>query len=130
MTDKPNLYYTDYLELDKILNSQHPKSDNKTDELLFIVIHQAYELWFKQIIHELDSIRGIFDTDHIQDNAGEMSIAVYKLKRVVKILEVLNSQVGILDTMTPMDFLEFRNLLLPSSGFQSLQFRIIEAKLG
>jgi tryptophan 2,3-dioxygenase len=130
MTEQPNLYYTDYLELDKILNSQHPKSNNQTDELLFIVIHQAYELWFKQIIHELDAVRGIFDTDNVQDNAGEMSIAVHKLKRVVKILEVLNRQVDILETMTPMDFLEFRNLLLPSSGFQSLQFRIIEAKLG
>ena len=130
MTEQPNLYYTDYLELDKILNSQHPKSNNETDELLFIVIHQAYELWFKQIIHELDAVRGIFDTDNVQDNAGEMSIAVHKLKRVVKILEVLNRQVDILETMTPMDFLEFRNLLQPSSGFQSLQFRIIEAKLG
>ncbi len=130
MTEEPNLYYADYLELDKILDSQHPKSSDKTDEMLFIVIHQAYELWFKQIIHELDAVRGIFDTDNVQDNSGEMSIAVHKLKRVVKILEVLNQQVSILETMTPMDFLEFRNLLLPSSGFQSLQFRIIEAKLG
>ncbi len=130
MTEEPNLYYADYLELDKILGSQHPKSSEKTDEMLFIVIHQAYELWFKQIIHELDVVRGIFDTDNVQDNSGEMSIAVHKLKRVVKILEVLNQQVGILETMTPMDFLEFRNLLLPSSGFQSMQFRLIEAKLG
>ncbi|MBC7878847.1 MAG: tryptophan 2,3-dioxygenase [Anaerolineales bacterium] len=129
--EEPNsLYYGDYLELDKILNSQHPKSGFATDEMLFIVIHQAYELWFKQIIHELDRVREIFSTDNVQDNAGEMSIAVHKLKRVVKILEVLNQQVNILETMTPMDFLEFRNLLLPSSGFQSLQFRIIEAKLG
>lgn len=124
------LYYADYLELEKILNSQHPKSSDKTDEMLFIVIHQAYELWFKQIIHELDMVRGIFSTDNVNDNAGEMSIAVHKLKRVVKILEVLNQQIGILETMTPMDFLEFRNLLLPSSGFQSMQFRLVEAKLG
>ena len=124
------LYYTDYLELDKILGSQHPKSSNDTDEMLFIIIHQAYELWFKMVIHELDHVRRIFDTDNVQDNAGDMSIAVHKLKRVVKILEVLNRQVDVLETMTPMDFLEFRNLLLPSSGFQSLQFRIIEAKLG
>ena len=130
MTEESNLYYADYLELDKILGSQHPKSGNSTDEMLFIVIHQAYELWFKQIIHELDSVRGIFSTDNVNDNAGEMSIAVHKLKRVVKILEVLNQQVTILETMTPMDFLEFRNLLLPSSGFQSMQFRLIEAKLG
>lgn len=131
MTEETDpLYYADYLELDKILGSQHPKSGNSTDEMLFIVIHQAYELWFKQIIHELDSVRGIFSTDNVNDNAGEMSIAVHKLKRVVKILEVLNQQVTILETMTPMDFLEFRNLLLPSSGFQSMQFRLIEAKLG
>ncbi len=124
------LYYTDYLELDKILNSQHPKSTGETDEMLFIVIHQAYELWFKQIIHELDIVRNIFSKGNVNDNAGEMSLAVHKLKRVVKILEVLEQQIGILETMTPMDFLEFRNLLLPSSGFQSLQFRVIEAKLG
>lgn len=124
------LYYIDYLELDKILGSQHPKSGPKTDEMLFIIIHQAYELWFKQIIHELDRVREIFLADNINDNTGEMSIAVHKLKRVVKILEVINQQIGILETMTPMDFLEFRNLLLPSSGFQSLQFRVIEAKLG
>ncbi|MBI2331785.1 MAG: tryptophan 2,3-dioxygenase [Chloroflexi bacterium] len=132
MTPDPNspLYYADYLELDKLLGSQHPKSDDKTDEMLFIIIHQAYELWFKMIIHELDIVRGIFNTDNVRDNSGEMSIAVHKLKRVVKILEVLNRQIDILETMTPMDFLEFRNLLLPSSGFQSLQFRIIEAKLG
>ena len=130
-SDETNpLYYSDYLELDKILGSQHPKSDESTDEMLFIVIHQAYELWFKQVIHELDAVRAIFSAENINDNAGEMSIAVHKLKRIVKIFEVLNRQVEILETMTPMDFLEFRNLLLPSSGFQSLQFRIIEAKLG
>ncbi|MBK6791252.1 MAG: tryptophan 2,3-dioxygenase [Anaerolineales bacterium] len=124
------LYYTDYLELDKILGSQHPKSNEQTDEMLFIIIHQAYELWFKMVIHELDQVRRIFDTDNVLDNAGEMSIAVQKLKRVVKIFEVVNRQVDILESMTPMDFLEFRDLLVPSSGFQSLQFRIIEAKLG
>lgn len=125
-----SLYYTDYLELDKILDSQHPKSDLKTDEMLFIIIHQAYELWFKMVIHELDRVREIFSQHNINDNTGEMSIAVHKLKRVAKIFEVINQQVDILETMTPMDFLEFRDLLVPSSGFQSLQFRIIEAKLG
>lgn len=130
MTSKNDLYYSDYLELEKILKSQHPKSLGATDEMLFIIIHQAYELWFKQIIYELDIVRNIFSKDSVNDNAGEMSIAVHKLKRVVKIFEVINQQVNILETMTPMDFLEFRNLLQPSSGFQSLQFRIIEAKLG
>lgn len=132
MTNKEKnlLYYSDYLELDKILSSQHPKSSMKTDELLFIIIHQTYELWFKQVIHEVDAVREIFASEKVNDNAGEMSIAVHKLKRVVKIFEVLIQQISILETMTSMDFLEFRNLLQPSSGFQSLQFRIIEAKLG
>ncbi len=129
MTEE-SLYYTDYLELDKILGSQHPKSNEKTDEMLFIIIHQAYELWFKMVIHELDAVRSIFASGNVNDNAGEMSIAVHKLKRIVKIFEVVNRQVDVLETMTPMDFLEFRDLLVPSSGFQSLQFRIIEAKLG
>ena len=131
MPDKEkSLYYTDHLSLDGILNSQHPLSGNETDETLFIIVHQTYELWFKQIIHELDRVRHIFSQESVNDNAGEMSIAVHKLKRVVKILEVLNQQVSILETMTPMDFLEFRNLLQPASGFQSKQFRLIEAKLG
>ncbi|MBX3037880.1 MAG: hypothetical protein KF758_13305 [Anaerolineales bacterium] len=128
--ESQSLYYSDYLELNKILNSQNPKSSLKTDELLFIVIHQTYELWFKQVIHEIDIVREIFASEKVNDNAGEMSLAVYKLKRVVKIFEVLVQQISILETMTSMDFLEFRNLLQPSSGFQSLQFRIIEAKLG
>jgi len=129
-----SLYYSDYLELDKILNSQHPRSadlpNGADDEMLFIVVHQAYELWFKQIIHELNLVREIFSQDNINDNSGDMSNAVHKLKRIVRILELLNHQVDVLDTMTPLDFLEFRNLLLPSSGFQSVQFRLIEAKLG
>ncbi len=129
-----DLYYSDYIELDKILNSQHPRSfksmDEGNDEMLFIIIHQAYELWFKQIIFELDLIRNIFISDHINDNSSDMSSVVYKLKRIVKILELLNHQVSVLETMTALDFLEFRNFLLPASGFQSKQFRLIEAKLG
>jgi len=129
-----DLYYADYIELEKILDSQRPRSFEKmedgNDEMLFIVIHQAYELWFKQIIFELDLVRGIFERGRINDNAPDMSNAVHKLKRIVKILELLNQQVGVLETMTALDFLEFRNYLLPSSGFQSRQFRLIEAKLG
>lgn len=135
MNEETNsLYYSDYLELEKILNSQHPRSahvkQGADDEMLFIVIHQAYELWFKQIIYELDLVRHVFSQDNINDNSADMSNAVHKLKRIVKILELLNQQVEVLDTMTPLDFLEFRNFLLPSSGFQSMQFRLIEAKLG
>ncbi len=129
-----DLYYSDYIELDKILNSQHPKSfsamEDGNDEMLFIIIHQAYELWFKQIIFELDLVRNIFIRDRINDNSDDMSRVVQRLKRVVKILELINQQVGVLETMTALDFLEFRNFLLPASGFQSKQFRLIEAKLG
>jgi tryptophan 2,3-dioxygenase len=98
--------------------------------MLFIIIHQAYELWFKQIIFELDLARNIFQQDKINENSPDMSNAVYKLKRIVKILELLNHQVSVLETMTALDFLEFRNYLVPASGFQSKQFRLIEAKLG
>jgi tryptophan 2,3-dioxygenase len=129
-----SLYYSDYIELDKILNSQHPRSfekaENGNDEMLFIIIHQAYELWFKQIIFELDLARNIFIGERINDNSGDMSTVVHKLKRIVKILELINQQVSVLETMTALDFLEFRNYLLPASGFQSKQFRLIEAKLG
>jgi tryptophan 2,3-dioxygenase len=129
-----DLYYSDYIELDKILNSQHPRSfermEDGNDEMLFIIIHQTYELWFKQIIFELDLTRNIFINEHINDNSPDMSTVVHKLKRIVKILELLNQQVSVLETMTALDFLEFRNYLLPASGFQSKQFRLIEAKLG
>lgn len=129
-----DLYYADYIELDNILNSQHPRSFEKmedgNDEMLFIIIHQAYELWFKQIIFELDLVRGIFARGNINDNTPDMSNAVHKLKRIVKILELVNQQVSVLETMTALDFLEFRNYLLPASGFQSKQFRLIEVKLG
>ena len=129
-----DLYYSDYIELDKILNSQHPRSfssiEEGNDEMLFIIIHQAYELWFKQILFELDLVRNIFIRGHINDNSDDMSRVVHRLRRVVKILELINQQVGVLETMTALDFLEFRNLLLPASGFQSKQFRLIEARLG
>ena len=129
-----DLYYSDYIELDKILNSQHPKSfssiEDGNDEMLFIIIHQAYELWFKQILFELDLTRNIFIRGRINDNSDDLSRAVHRLKRVVKILELINQQVSVLETMTALDFLEFRNQLLPASGFQSKQFRLIEARLG
>src|SRR5215204_785157 len=129
-----DLYYSDYIELDKILTSQHPKSfsslEDGNDEMLFIIIHQAYELWFKQILFELDLVRNIFVRERINDNSDDMSNVVHKLKRIGKILELINQQVSVLETMTALDFLEFRNVLLPASGFQSKQFRLIEAKLG
>ncbi|TDX01064.1 tryptophan 2,3-dioxygenase family protein [Dinghuibacter silviterrae] len=131
----PSLYYHDYLELDKVLDSQHPRSfapgqQPAHDEMLFIIIHQAYELWFKQIQFELDFVQDVFGQTHINDNDEDLNLVRHRLHRIIRILELLNQQITLLDTMTPLDFLEFRNLLTPSSGFQSLQFRLIEARLG
>ena len=130
-----SMYYHDYLQLDKILNSQHPESfkegnEPAHDEMLFIIIHQAYELWFRQILFELDFIMAVFTKNKIDDNSEDLNLVRHRLNRVTRILELLNQQVNILDTMTPLDFLEFRNLLTPASGFQSVQFRLIEARLG
>ena len=130
-----SLYYSDYLQLDKILGSQEPvsfKGENipAHDEMLFIIIHQSYELWFKQILFELDYILKVFSKEKINDNSEDLNLVSHRMGRIIRIFELLNQQVGILDTMTPLDFLEFRNLLIPSSGFQSTQFRLIEAVLG
>ncbi len=129
------MYYGSYLHLDKILDSQYPASfepgqEPAHDEMLFIVIHQAYELWFKQILFEMDYITEVFGQESINDNSEDLNLVRHRLRRIIRILELLNHQVHILDTMTPLDFLEFRNLLTPSSGFQSKQFRLIEARLG
>jgi tryptophan 2,3-dioxygenase len=129
------LYYGDYLQLDKILTAQQPESSKPGnepahDEMLFIIIHQAYELWFKQILFELDYVSDVFGKAVIDDNSEDLNLVRHRLRRIIKILDLLNQQVGILDTMTPLDFLEFRNLLTPSSGFQSVQFRLLEARLG
>jgi tryptophan 2,3-dioxygenase len=129
------MYYGTYLHLDKVLGSQEPVSFQEGnipahDEMLFIIIHQAYELWFKQILFELDYASQVFAKESINDNSEDLNLVRHRLNRVIRIMELLNQQVHILDTMTPLDFLEFRNLLTPSSGFQSMQFRLIEAKLG
>lgn len=130
-----SLYYADYLHLDKILSSQHQKSFNQHsdaahDEMLFIIVHQTYELWFKQILFELDYIQNVFNQQNINDNSEHLNLVRHRLERIIRILELLNQQVSVLETMTPLDFLEFRNVLTPSSGFQSLQFRLIESRLG
>src|SRR3982750_3501380 len=129
------VYYHDYLQLDKLLNAQHLLSSRKEsarahDEMLFIIIHQTYELWFKQILHEVDSAIEIMKQSTINDNTPELQTVVHRLNRVVTILKVLVHQIDILETMTPMDFLEFRDILRPASGFQSWQFKMLEAKLG
>ncbi len=128
------IHYHDYLQLDAILNAQLLQSKNKNvyahDEMLFIIIHQAYELWFKQMHYEIDSVLEIMHTPSINDNGPELQTVVHRLHRITMILRVLIQQIDILETMTPMDFLDFRDLLRPASGFQSWQFKAFEAKLG
>src|SRR5687768_2588675 len=130
----PAVHYHDYLQLDKILDAQHLESARQNasahDEMLFIIIHQAYELWFKQLHHEADSISGIMRKPALNDNSPELQTLVHRLDRMAVILRVLVHQIDIMETMTPMDFLDFRDMLRPASGFQSWQFKELEAKLG
>jgi len=126
--------YHDYLQLDKILNAQETESNKQNisahDETLFIIIHQTYELWFKQLHHEADSVVEIMRKPSLNDNSPELQTIVHRLHRMATILRVLIHQIDILETMTPMDFLDFRDMLRPASGFQSWQFKLLEAKLG
>ncbi len=132
MTRKPPVHYGDYLQLGKILDAQAPESAKRGapahDETLFIIIHQTYELWFKQILHELGSVRAVFAQDPLPSPALAMVVA--RLSRVVEIQKILVDQIRVMETMTTLDFLDFRDDLLPASGFQSLQFRLLEAGLG
>ncbi|HJX86745.1 MAG TPA: tryptophan 2,3-dioxygenase family protein, partial [Gemmatimonadales bacterium] len=112
--------YGDYLKLDELLALQHPLSRApEHDEMLFIVIHQVYELWFKEILHEIDYLQEL-----LSQNQGIR--AGHTLKRVLTILKVMVAQLDILETMTPLEFLAFRERLESGSGFQSAQFREIE----
>jgi len=128
------VHYSDYLELEKILHAQHPESDRlgqpAHDEMLFIIIHQTYELWFRQLLFEADSIIGILEQPTLNDNSPELQTIVHRLSRCATILKVLVHQIDIMETMTPMDFLDFRDKLRPASGFQSWQFKLLEARLG
>jgi len=129
------VYYHNYLQLDTLLHAQHLLSTEKNnepahDEMLFIIIHQTYELWFKQMLYEVDSAIEIMKQPTINDNTPELQTVVHRLNRIATILKVLVHQIDILETMTPMDFLEFRDMLRPASGFQSWQFKMLEAKLG
>ncbi|MEE6461169.1 hypothetical protein FKM82_001216 [Ascaphus truei] len=130
---KGGLIYGDYLQLDKVLDAQELQSQKKGnkihDEHLFIVTHQAYELWFKQILWELDSVREIFQNGHVRDERNMLKI-VTRIHRISIILKLLVEQFSVLETMTPLDFFEFRDYLSPASGFQSLQFRLLENKIG
>ncbi len=116
------LTYSSYLGLDLVLGAQRPLS-GEHDEMLFIVVHQVYELWFKEILHELA---------HLQERleADDTSHALHTLKRILTILKVAVAQIDVLETMTPRQFTSFRGRLDESSGFQSAQFREIEAVLG
>ncbi len=126
MTDResPAVTYGSYLEVDKLLDLQRPRSEGpEHDELLFIVIHQVYELWFKEMLHELDRVMKLL-------RGGDAIRAQHTLKRMLTILKVLVAQVDILETMTPLEFLTFRDRLAAASGFQSDQFRQLEFALG
>ncbi len=114
--------YSSYLALDELLSLQRPESDEH-DEILFIVIHQVYELWFKQLLHELGRAQELLES-------GLTPRVLFTLKRVLTILKVAVSQVDVLETMTPSQFSQFRNRLDEASGFQSGQFRELEAVLG
>ena len=126
------VYYADYLKLDTLLATQAPESARQGapahDEMLFIIVHQAYELWFRQILHELDRIQTDFESENVADES--LGRIVHGLDRINEILKLLIQQLDVLETMTPLDFLDFRDLLMPASGFQSMQFRAIETRLG
>ncbi len=126
------LYYPDYLQLNKLLDSQTLESARTGkpahDEMLFIIVHQAYELWFKQILWELSAFRAVLSADVIEEK--ELGKSLRYLSRVVEIQRVLIQQIDVIETLTPLDFLDFRDVLIPASGFQSVQFRMLENLLG
>ena len=122
--DSPAVTYGSYLQIDALLNLQKPRSEGpEHDEMVFIVIHQVYELWFRQLLHEFDRVIALLR----QNDAVR---AQHTLKRILTILKVLVAQLDILETMTPLEFLSFRSRLEAASGFQSDQFRQIEFVLG
>jgi tryptophan 2,3-dioxygenase len=122
--DNPPLSYNKYLRVQDLINLQDCLSDPAHhDELLFITVHQAYELWFKQILHELDAAIQFMEDDRVP-------AATRALRRVVEIEKLLVNQIHILESMAPISFLAFRDQLNPASGFQSMQFREIEFSSG
>src|SRR5919106_5687310 len=120
----PAVTYSSYLHVDELLDLQKPRSAGpEHDEMLFIVIHQVYELWFKEILHEVDRVKALLEAD-------DPHRTQHTLKRILTILKVLVAQLDILETMTPLEFLSFRERLEAASGFQSDQFRQLEFALG
>src|SRR3954452_17033623 len=120
----PPLTYGNYLDLEKLLTLQNPRSTPaEHDEMLFIIIHQTYELWFKQLLHEFEKIKRDF-------SGGDLFGAIHSFKRTRTIMKSLGGQIDILETMTPWSFSSFRDRLETASGFQSVQFRELEFLLG
>lgn len=118
------LTYGEYLSINTLLNLQEPRSNPpEHDETLFIIIHQVYELWFKQLLHEMEKIKRDL-------TAGDLYGSIHSLKRCRTIMKTVVGQLDILETMTPMSFASFRDRLETSSGFQSIQFREVEFMLG
>jgi tryptophan 2,3-dioxygenase len=118
------LTYGEYLKVDELLGLQQPRSEGpEHDEVLFIVIHQVYELWFKEVLHELELLRRALE-------GGDQPTAMATFKRILTVLKTLVAQVDVLETMTPVSFLSFRTRIDSASGFQSSQFREIEFVLG
>ena len=130
--DQKPVHYADYLQLESILSAQIPESlkygEMAHDEMLFIIVHQTYELWFKQVLFELDSIVHIFGEKDLPSH--RMQTIVSRFERINEILKLLVDQIRIIETMTPLDFMDFRDYLNPASGFQSLQFKMLETQLG
>jgi tryptophan 2,3-dioxygenase len=121
---KRALTYSSYLKIDELLSLQAPRTEPaEHDEMLFIVIHQVYELWFKQMLHEGKALRSALEGDDVPQ-------ALHSFKRVLTILKTLVAQVDVLETMTPVSFNSFRARLESASGFQSRQFRMFEMWLG
>src|SRR3954465_12278669 len=121
------LTYGSYLRLGQLLDAQHLESDPPAhDELLFITIHQVYELWFQQLLHEAETVRDALVTTEAARGGRDLWFARHLLTRMHVIERVLVQQVDVLETMTPQDFLQFRQRLAPASGFQSVQFRELE----
>lgn len=127
-----SIHYHHYLKLDQLLSAQELMSEKAGDpaheEMLFIIVHQVYELWFKQVIHELGSVRDLFLQEAVDER--NIGVAVGRLERIIVIQKLLVEQIGVMETMTPLDFLDFRKHLFPASGFQSFQFRQVETMLG
>ncbi|NOX58976.1 MAG: tryptophan 2,3-dioxygenase [Planctomycetes bacterium] len=118
------MYYAEYLKIDELLKLQNVRSDPpEHDETLFIVIHQVYELWFKQLLHEFDRLK-------VEFCENDVFGAIHRLQRTRTIMKTLVSQLDILETMTPMSFASFRDRLEQASGFQSAQFREVEFMMG